>query len=175
MTRRNDDFDLDRYRLRPTDVEAPTSMRARQKSNSASGKPAGCDPFVRYPVEVIYRMRAAKYAGTAKLYPLLLHLNWRADHRPFKLPKEDLKRLGISRERKGPVLRELERMGLIRLKGEPRKAPLITVLSLTDGRPDENCQLRPSVLSVETYRFHPICTFSGGYGLSSLFFVIRCS
>jgi len=64
-----------------------------------------------------------------------LHLSWKAGHRPFKLPNEALKRLRISRERKGPVLRELEQMGLIRLKREPRKAPLIAVVALLAGGP----------------------------------------
>lgn len=137
MTRRNDDFDLDRYRVPLADVKMPAPMRARQESklNDTSTRPTGRDPFVRYPVEVIYRMGEAKHIGTVRLYPLLLHLNWKADHRPFKLPNEDLKRLGISRERKGPVLRELEEMGLIRVKREPRKAPLITVLASPNAGP----------------------------------------
>ena len=137
MTRRNDDFDLGRYHVPLADVEMPAPMRARQEPRpSGTGpKPTGRDPFVRYPVEVIYRMGEAKHIGTVRLYPLLLHLSWKADHRPFKLPNEGLKRLGISRERKGPVLSELEQMGLIRLKREPRKAPLITILASPHGGP----------------------------------------
>ena len=137
MTRRNDDLDLNRYSVPLADVEMSAPMRARQESkpNSTGTAPTGRDPFVRYPVEVIYRMGEAKHIGTVRLYPLLLHLSWKADHRPFKLPNEDLKRLGISRERKGPVLRELEQMGLIRLKREPRKAPVITILTSPHGGP----------------------------------------
>ena len=127
MTRRNDDFDLEKYRVPLADVEMPATTQSRQKS-----KPTRPEPYVQYPVEVIYQLGAAKYPGAAKLYPLLLHLSWKADHRPFKLSNEDLKRLRISRERKGPVLRELEQMGLIRLQREPRKAPLITVLASSD-------------------------------------------
>ena len=132
MTRRNDDH-LDRYRLPPADMVLPAPMRVGPPSKSDGAKPADRSPFVRYPLEVIYRMGAAKYAGTAKLFPLLLHLSWKADHQPFKLPNEDLKRLRISRERKGPVLRELEQMGLIRLQREPRKAPLITLVATSGG------------------------------------------
>jgi hypothetical protein len=129
MTRRNDDFDLDKYRVPPPDVDASAPMQARAEPKPNDGtKPAGHDPFVRYPVEAIYRMGKAKYAGTPKLFPLLLHLSWKADHRPFTLPNDALKRLGISRKRKGAVLRELEEMGLIRLKCQDRKAPLIAVL-----------------------------------------------
>jgi hypothetical protein len=137
MKRRND-FNLDRYRVPLADVEMPARTRARQepKPSSTGTRPTGPrDPFVRYPVEVIYQMGEAKHIGTVRLYPLLLHLSWKADHRPFKLPNEGLKRLRISRERKGPVLRELEQMGLIRLKREPRKAPLITVVALLAGGP----------------------------------------
>jgi hypothetical protein len=135
MTRRNDDFDLDRYRIPLADVKMPAPMRARQESKPNDTRPTRRDPFVLYPVEVIYRMGEAKHIGTVRLYPLLLHLSWKADHLPFKLPNEGLKRLRISRERKGPVLRELEEMGLIRVKRETRKAPLITVLASLNGGP----------------------------------------
>jgi len=135
MTQRNKD-QLDKRCLLPADLlPAPMRVGPRSKSDGAGAKPAG--PFVKFPVEAIYRIGAAKYAGTAKLYPLLLHLSWKADHRPFKLPNDALKRLRISRERKGPVLRELEQMGLIRLRLEPRKAPLITVVALSTEGPTE--------------------------------------
>jgi hypothetical protein len=137
MTLHDDDedarFDLNRLRPTPEDVEAHAAARralkkSKGRGTTAAGRLIGHGPFVRYPVEAIHLIGAAKNAGTAKLFPLLLHLDWKADHRPFRLSNEALALLGISRGRKGPVLRELEQMGLIRVEHRTRKSPLITVL-----------------------------------------------
>jgi hypothetical protein len=132
---RGDDASFDLNRLRMTD-EVSREIAEKEKQLKQSGKaapartrPIGAGSFVKYPVEAIFMTGAAKNAGTAKLFPLLLHLDWKADHRPFKLPNGALQPLGISRGRKGPVLRELEQMGLIRVEYRARKSPLITVLA----------------------------------------------
>jgi hypothetical protein len=136
MTRRNDDH-LDWYRLPPADVVLPVPMRIghQSKPDGAGAKPTGRAPFVRYPVagpyaiplypvEVIYRMGEAKYAGTAKLYPLLLHLSWKADHRPFKLLNGDLRRRGLSREQEGSGAARVGADGVDPAQGRTSKGTL---------------------------------------------------
>ena len=130
------DDDLDRYELSklcptPADLEAHAAAQQalkKAKPNGAGTKSVGPGPFVRYPVEVICRLGEAKHIGSPKLYPLLLHLDWKSDHRPFPLPNEALEKLGIGRKQKGLALRELGRMGLIRVEHRDRKSPLVTVL-----------------------------------------------
>jgi hypothetical protein len=137
----NDSDSFDINRLRMTD-EVSREIAEKEKQLKQSGKaartrPIGAGSFVKFPVEAIFMIGAAKNAGTAKLFPLLLHLDWKADHRPFKLPNGALQPLGISRCRKGAVLRELEQLGLIRAEYRSRKSPLITVLTSSKGGPAE--------------------------------------
>jgi hypothetical protein len=127
-----DRYDLDRLRVTPEFAEkfeaAKREAKKSKKVTTSQSPTIGQGPFVRYPVAAIPLIGAAKNAGTAKLFPLLLHLDWKAGHRPFKLPNSLLGPLGISRCRKGAVLRELEQMGLIRVEHRVRKSPLIAVL-----------------------------------------------
>jgi len=132
-TQRDDRYDLDRLRPTPEDVEAHAAGRRALKKSKARGttaagsKPIGHGPFVRYPVEAILRLAGAKHIGTVKLYGWLLHLNWKNDHRPFKLTNEAVALLKIDRRRKGFALRELRDLGLVQVEYRPRKSPLVTV------------------------------------------------
>jgi hypothetical protein len=65
------------------------------------------------------------YAYRVALF--LLHLNWRNNRRPFKLPNGMLKCDGVSRQSKWVALRLLERLGLITVESRPRKSPIIHV------------------------------------------------
>jgi hypothetical protein len=136
-TRRNDDddarYDLDRLRPTDEDLKAYDAARLALRKPKARGITAagprliGHSPFVRYSVEAILRLAGAKHIGTVKLYGWLLHLDWKNDHRPFKLTNGAVAPLKINRNQKGFALRELQGLGLVQVEYRPRKSPLVTV------------------------------------------------
>ena len=130
------EFDLDKWRVTPELAKAHDEAVLAHRKATTKTKPKADDwiAFVRFPVAAIDLLGGAKCEGTAKLFPRLLHLSWKNDHRPFRLSNTVLRPLGISRFRKGPVLRELEQMGLIRVEHRARKSPVVTVLVGTAGR-----------------------------------------
>lgn len=113
--------------LYPTAADLKAEREAKKSRKATAAESGG--PFVRYPIELAYQVGAAKNAGAAKLFPILMYLAWQAHGRPFKLANSVLQGLGIDRHRKGAVLRELEQMGLIKAEHQPRKSPLITVVA----------------------------------------------
>lgn len=128
---RDDDpqFDLDRLSPSEADLEHIASRRAEIRGRkSAAAKPKYNGAFVRYPLEMIYRISAAKHTSTVKMLPWLLHLQWKAGGKPFKLPNETLARVGVSRREKLRALHELEGFGLIQVARSGRRSPEITVL-----------------------------------------------
>jgi hypothetical protein len=125
-------FDLDRLRPTPKDVEAHAAARRALKKSKAHGttqgsKRIGRRPFVQYPVEAIIRLAGARHIATVKLYGWLLHLDWKNDHRPFKVTNEVVAPLKMDRKWKGVALRELQELALIEVEYRPRKSPLVTV------------------------------------------------
>ena len=60
----------------------------------------------------------------------LLRLQWKTRRMSFPVPNARLKKLGVSREVKRRVLRDLQRAGLITVDQRTRKSPIVTLVSL---------------------------------------------
>jgi hypothetical protein len=60
----------------------------------------------------------------------LLRLHWKTKSSTFPLPNGRLERLGVSREIKRRVLRDLERGKFIVVERSPRRTPIITLVTL---------------------------------------------
>ncbi len=92
MTRRNDDLIWRSIASRsPTWGNAAYhAVPQKSKPDSTGAKPNGAAPYVPYPVKVIYQMGELSIPARRNYIPLLLHLSWKAGHRPFKLPNRDL-------------------------------------------------------------------------------------
>ena len=72
------------------------------------------------------KMGAHRATWTVALH--LLHLDWRAGGRPFKVTNPGLADWGVDRWTKQIVLDELEGAGLIRKEGRAGKAPVVTIM-----------------------------------------------
>jgi len=60
----------------------------------------------------------------------LLRLHWKTKSSTFPLPNGRLEKLGVSREIKRRVLRDLERGKFIVVERSPRRTPIITLVAL---------------------------------------------
>ena len=87
-------------------------------------------PFVHVPLWWI--AQATKFTRTpaALVCIELLYRAWKAKSMTFPFPNADLKKLGVSRDVKRRVLRDLERGGLIRVERPTRKTPIVTLVGL---------------------------------------------
>ena len=70
-----------------------------------------------------------RFTAAWPIYCYLLMINWKDLHQPVKLTNAALAEIGIvSRDAKSRALRELERVGLIKVKRACRQAPTATPL-----------------------------------------------
>ena len=87
-----------------------------------------CGQFVKLPMWWLEKLGSPIATGlTYRLAWHLLHLNWKNNSRPFKLPNGTLKYAGISRFAKWRALVDLEQRGLIAIERQQRKSPIISV------------------------------------------------
>ena len=103
-------------------------VRSRNRKRAAEPgipKRIGRGPLrAQYPVEAITRLAGARHIAAVKLYGWLLHLDWKNDHRPFKLTNEVVAPLRMDRKWKGFALRELQELGLIQVESiDPGNPP----------------------------------------------------
>ena len=84
--------------------------------------------FVRVPWSWIDRLTAASRGSTYRLALLLLYEHWRGGAQPIKVSNVKVAGDGLSRGSKARALRELERLGLVRVERRSRKSPWVTVL-----------------------------------------------
>jgi len=90
--------------------------------------------FVRVPWEWAMRLLGTKHASS--VYPLahlLLYEHWHAGGRPIVLSNALAAEVGLSRSSKWRALKELEELGLVRVKHQARKAPRVTVCHTSPG------------------------------------------
>ena len=74
---------------------------------------------------------AANYTLASHLVMVeLLRASWKAKSSTFPLPNGRLEKLGVSREVKRRVLRDLEQGGLITVERPLRKSPVVTLVLL---------------------------------------------
>jgi hypothetical protein len=102
--------------------------RLRELEAAAPVKHKKVKPFVKLPVDWAYAFGQATRSPELLICTELLSRYWRTKSRTFPLPNDRLKGLGVSREIKRRVLRELEQGGLILIERPARKTPLITLL-----------------------------------------------
>jgi hypothetical protein len=88
------------------------------------------EPFAKVPLWWAKEATKAIGAPGAMVCVYLLHAAWRAKSLTFPLPNERLKKLGVSREVKRYVLRDLEAAGLITVERRSGKTPLVTLVLL---------------------------------------------
>jgi hypothetical protein len=88
------------------------------------------EAFVKVPLWWI--TTAADATGSPAVLVLieLLRLQWKTRRMSFPVPNARLKNLGVSREVKRRVLRDLQRAGLITVDRRTRKSPIVTLVSL---------------------------------------------
>ena len=106
-------------RLTELEARAPARMKRRK-----------VEPFVNVPLWWI--TQAAKFARTpaALVCIELLYRAWQSKSQTFPFPNGNLKKLGISRDIKRRVLRDLERGGLIKVERPTCKTPIVTLVGL---------------------------------------------
>jgi hypothetical protein len=120
MNADDDPFNIGNLRL-PSDQVLRTPRKiARRREH-----------FVMVPFRWLERLNGAG----GKVYAVALHLlylHWKAKGAPIKLANGMLKVDGISRASKWRALGELERRGLISIKRQPKKSPLVWVKHASD-------------------------------------------
>jgi hypothetical protein len=81
------------------------------------------EPFVQMPLRWVEAAAEATGSPVTILLVELFRLRWRTQRTTFPLPNGRLAHLGVSREVKRRVLRDLERAGLIMVERPARKSP----------------------------------------------------
>ena len=81
-------------------------------------------------LEAAAPMKRKKVEAFVKVLIELLRLQWKTRRMSFPVPNARLKNLGVSREVKRRVLRDLQRAGLITVDRRTRKSPIVTLVSL---------------------------------------------
>lgn len=91
------------------------------------------EQYVQFPMWWVEKLTNARgKVWYVAIY--VLHLDWKKDHKPFKLANGMLRYDGVSRYTKWRALGTLERLGLISIDRRSRKSPTIHVhLEPRDG------------------------------------------
>jgi hypothetical protein len=108
-----------KQRLNKLETVAP-GQRRKQKA----------DPFVHVPLWWIAQATKLTRTPAALVCIELLYRHWKAKSPSFPFPNAGLKKLGVSRDVKRRVLRDLERGGLITVERPTRKTPIVTLVGL---------------------------------------------
>jgi hypothetical protein len=111
--------------------EEPWHVRRRRELEAAAPvKRKKVEPFVKVPLW--WAETAAKATRSPALLVLIeiLRIQWKRHGMTFPLPNARLKKLGVSREVKRRVLRDLQLAGLLTVEQLPGRAPLITLVLL---------------------------------------------
>src|SRR5262245_17643759 len=119
----HDDADdlLAQFRADPAKIAGPGGTKFKVR------KPT--ERFVKVPLWwAEAAAKAIRYPGLLVLVELL-HIHWKTQSTTVSLPNGRLKSLGVSREVKRRVLRDLERAGLIRVERRPNRNPLVTLIA----------------------------------------------
>jgi hypothetical protein len=88
------------------------------------------EAFVRVPLWWMIRATKLTKTPAAMVCIELLYRSWKTKSLTFPLPNARLQKLGVSREVKRRVLRDLERGRLITVERPARKTPIVTLIVL---------------------------------------------
>lgn len=121
-----DDYDADEVEFLALQRKPGDKPLAKPKARRRST----VDPFVKVPLW--WAEQAAKATSTPKAFVWiwLLHLAWKAKSNTLTLSNEQLRPFGVSRLIKYRALKELERVGLVQVVRDGKKATVVTLLYL---------------------------------------------
>ena len=111
-------------------MDALAERRQSESEEEAPKKKRKVEPFVKVPLWWIQQAATTTKSSTTLVCIELLHRSWKAKSPTFPLPNGNLRKLGVSREIKRRVLRDLERDGLITVERPTRKTPIVTLVGL---------------------------------------------
>ena len=111
-------------------MDASAERRQSELEEAAPKKKRKVEPFVKVPLWWIQQAATITKSSTAMVCIELLYRSWKAKSPTFPLPNGNLRKLGVSREIKRRVLRDLERGGLITVERPTRKTPIVTLVGL---------------------------------------------
>jgi hypothetical protein len=119
-----DPMELDQDEI---DFQRAQNVVAIPKARSKKREKAS-EPFVQVPLWWI-EMAAKRAKSPATLVLIeLLYAAWKAKSPTFPLPNVRLQKLGVSRDVKRRVLRDLERGGVILVGRSSTKSPAVTLI-----------------------------------------------
>jgi hypothetical protein len=98
------------------------------KVGGIKSKPKSTEHFVKVPLRWAEQASHATHTLKAFVWIWLLHLAWKAKSNTFPLPNGQLSAHGVHRNTKDRVLRELEKVGLIKVERRPRKTAIVTLV-----------------------------------------------
>lgn len=102
----------------------PTTPAPAKRKRGRQGQ------FVLVPISWVERLQTARCIGTHRLAYYVLFQHWKWGGRPVKLSNVVLPELGVGDAKaKWRALSELERLGLVEVKRQPKKSPIVTVLT----------------------------------------------
>jgi hypothetical protein len=87
--------------------------------------------FVKVPWTWVERLSDTRRLSTYRVAMHVLYIHWKRGGQPFPLSNGMLMMEGITRWSKWDGLKELERLGLVRVERRRRKSPFITVIIQT--------------------------------------------
>jgi hypothetical protein len=116
--------------LEEWDAEIEAEFQRVVAASKTAGKRKKAERFVKVPLWWIEIAAKDARSPTTLVLIELLYAAWKAKSSTFPLPNARLKALGVSREIKARVLRDLERRPVILVKRMPRKTPIITLIGL---------------------------------------------
>jgi hypothetical protein len=85
--------------------------------------------FIRVPCVWAERLTEARHLATYRVALRILYRHWKERGKPFTLSNGMTAMDGVDRQRKWDALRELERLGLIKVEQRKRRSPRITVIT----------------------------------------------
>lgn len=127
MSSRQDKEDEKIFRQGQRRTSSKPAAVSRQRKSAKRGK---VEPFVKVPLWWIEGTTKAAKSPTTLVLIELLRLHWETKSLTFPLPNGRLQTLGVSREMKRRVLRNLARAGFITVERRPKKTPLVTLVAL---------------------------------------------
>jgi hypothetical protein len=135
--------DLDRLRRPAQPPPVPAELQpAAPPTPKAKAKKIACE-FLKGPIPLPWLAAASMLSGKAP--PTVGLAVWfeagRRKSREVKLTTAILKRFGVNRKAKYRALKSLEKSRLVRVRREPRRNPVVTILDL-QGHPgaEQSCQ-----------------------------------
>jgi hypothetical protein len=85
--------------------------------------------FVKMPLVWVERLTETRHIATYRVALRILYRHWKESGKPFTLSNGMVAMDGVDRQRKWEALRELERLGLIKVEERPNRSPWVTAIT----------------------------------------------